>query len=291
LKGYVSTRRTSVNSRFYVFLEYGYLIIGCFILACSFNFFLNPNQIASGGVSGLSTILFDVTGISPGVTQWILNIPLFILGWLILGRQYGFKVLAGTIILPLFVLLTSHVQPLTDNLLLASVFGGLGVGLGIGIVFRGRGSTGGLSVAAQILHHYTGISLGLCVAVFDGMVIVLAGFVFSPEKAMYALIALFVTTKTIDLVQTGLQTSKFAFIITDHVEDMRSAILNDLDRGLTQLNGVGGYTGEEKTVLMVVVSQNAVIKLKHIVKSIDPGAFVILSDTAEVLGKGFKQHI
>jgi len=291
LNGNQVTKRISTNSRLYILVEYGYLVVGCFILACSFNYFLNPNQLASGGVSGLSTIIFKLTGLSPAFTQWIFNIPLFVLGWLILGKKYGMKVLAGTITLPLFVLLTSHVQPLTDNLLLAAVFGGLGVGIGIGIVFRGRGSTGGFSVAAQILHHYTGITLGLCVAVFDGMVIMIAGFVFSPEKAMYALIALFVTSKTIDLVQTGLQTSKVAFIITNHVEDMSSAILNDLDRGLTQLSGVGGYTGDEKTVLMVVVSQNAVIKLKHIVKSIDPNAFVILSDTAEVLGKGFKQHV
>ncbi|TCZ76886.1 YitT family protein [Paenibacillus albiflavus] len=281
----------STQSRLYILVEYGYLVVGCFILACTFNYFLNPNQIASGGVSGLSTILFKVTGLSPAITQWLFNIPLFVLGWIILGKKYGMKVLAGTIALPLFVLLTSHVHPLTDNLLLAAIFGGLGVGIGIGIVFRGRGSTGGFSVAAQILHHYTGITLGLCVAVFDGMVIVIAGLVFSPEKAMYALIALFVTMKTIDLVQTGLRTSKVAFIITDHVEDMRLGILNDLDRGLTQLNAVGGYTGDQKTVLMVVVSQNTVIKLKHIVKSVDPTAFVILSDTAEVLGEGFKQHV
>lgn len=291
MKGNIRKRRKAVNSRLYIFIEYGYLIIGCLILASSFNFFLNPNQIASGGVSGLSVILYDLTGISPGISQWILNIPLFVIGWFVLGRQYGIKVLAGTIILPLCVLLTSQVQPMTDNLLLASVFGGLGVGLGIGIVFRGRGSTGGFSVAAQVLHHFSGMSLGICVAVFDGLVIVLAGFVFSPEKAMYALIALFVTSKTIDLVQTGLQTSKFAFIITEHVEEMSTTILNDLDRGLTQLSGVGGYTGDKKTILMVVVSQNAVVKLKHIVKSIDPGAFVILSDTAEVLGEGFKRHV
>lgn len=271
-------------------MEYGFLIVGSFILACSFNFFLNPNQIASGGISGVSTIIQDLTGLNPAICQWIFNIPLFILGWAILGKSYGMKVLAGTILLPFFVLITNQTEPLTDNLLLASIFGGLGVGLGIGIVFRGRGSTGGTSVAAQILHHYTGISLGVCVAIFDGLVILLAGFVFSPEKAMYALIALFVTTKTIDLVQTGLQTSKVAFIITDHIEEMSSSILNDLDRGLTQLSAVGGYTGDKKTVLMVVVSQNAVIKLKHIVRSIDSSAFVILSDTAEVLGEGFKQH-
>lgn len=283
--------RIAVNSPWYKVMEYVYLTVGCFILASAFNLFLNPNQIASGGVSGLSTILQHTTGLSPAYGQWLFNIPLFFVGWWLLGRTYSIKVLAGTILLPLFVLLTSHFSPMTDNPLLASIYGGMGVGLGIGIVFRGRGSTGGLSVAAQILHKYTGLSLGLSVAVFDGIVIVLAGIVFSHEQALYALIGLYVTSKTVDLVQMGLQTSKVAFIITEHTESMRQAILHDLDRGLTQLTAAGGYTGNHRTVLMVVISQNAVVKLKYIVKSIDPNAFVILSDTSEVLGEGFKQHI
>jgi len=271
-------------------LEYVYLGVGAFIMACTFNMFLNPNEIASGGVSGLSTIMHAKFGMEPAIVQWMFNIPLLVLGWALLGKQYGIKVAAGTVLLPLFVLLTSGMPVLTDNPLLASIYGGMGIGIGLGIVFRGRGSTGGFTVASQILHKYAGLSLGAATAVFDGLVIVTAGFAFSAEKALYALIGLYVTTKTIDLVQIGLRTSKVAYIITDHVEPMRAGILHDLDRGLTQLSGLGGYTGSERTVLMVVVPQTEVIKLKRLVQSIDASAFVILSDANEVLGEGFKQH-
>lgn len=268
--------------------EYIMLIVGSLVLATSFNLFLNPNQIASGGVSGLSTILHNLFGFSPAVVQWACNIPLFLLGFKILDKHYSLKAAVGSIILPFFVMLTSHLEPLTTNPLLASIYGGIGVGLGIGIVFRGRGSTGGFSIASQILHKYTGLSLGVCVAIFDGLVILFAGIVFDPEKALLALIALFVTSKTIDIVQMGWNTSKVAYIISNEIETVREAILYDLDRGLTLLDAAGGYTGDERKVLMAVVSQSEVSKLKIMVRSIDPDAFVILCPAQEVLGEGFR---
>nr|WP_202890815.1 MULTISPECIES: YitT family protein [Brevibacillus] len=269
-------------------LEYGMLVLGSLVLATSFNLFLNPNQIASGGVSGLSTILHNLFGFSPAVVQWAMNIPLFLLGFKFLDRQYSMKAAVGSIVLPLCVMLTSHLQPLTTNLLLASIYGGIGVGLGIGIVFRGRGSTGGFSIATQILHKYSGISLGACVAVFDGLVILFAGIVFDPEKALYALIALFVTSKTIDIVQMGWNTSKVAYIISNETDTLRETILYDLDRGVTLLDGAGGYTGDARKVLMAVVSQSEVSKLKIMVRSVDPDAFIILCPAQEVLGEGFR---
>ncbi|MFF0830768.1 YitT family protein [Brevibacillus sp. NPDC003359] len=283
-------RRTAIqmNSPQRKVLEYGMLVLGSLILATSFNLFLNPNQIASGGVSGLSTILHNLFGFSPAVVQWAMNIPLFLLGFKLLDRQYSMKAAVGSIILPLCVMLTSHLQPLTTNLLLASIYGGIGVGLGIGIVFRGRGSTGGFSIASQILHKYSGFSLGACVAVFDGLVILFAGIVFDPEKALYALIALFVTSKTIDIVQMGWNTSKVAYIISNETETLRETILYDLDRGVTLLDGAGGYTGDARKVLMVVVSQSEVSKLKIMVRSVDPDAFIILCPAQEVLGEGFR---
>jgi uncharacterized membrane-anchored protein YitT (DUF2179 family) len=279
------------DSRWNKAVEYGLLLAGSLVIAASFNLFLNPNQIASGGVSGISTIVQALTGARPAVTQWLLNIPLFLAGLKLLGGRFGLKTAVGSVVLPLFVLLTSHLRPLTDNTLLASLYGGIGIGLGLGIVFRGRGSTGGLDLAAQIIHKYTGISLGLCVAMLDGLVIFSAGFVFTPEKALYALIGLFVTSKTIDVVQLGFSNSKVAFIITRETEAVCRAVLHDLDRGLTKLNGAGGYTGEAREVLMVVVSQKEVTKLKLVVKTIDPHAFIILSNTNEVLGEGFKLSI
>ncbi|MED1919355.1 YitT family protein [Bacillus thuringiensis] len=283
-------RRTAIqmNSPQRKVLEYGMLVLGSLVLATSFNLFLNPNQIASGGVSGLSTILHNMFGFSPAVVQWAMNIPLLLLGFKLLDRQYSLKAAVGSIVLPLCVMLTSHLQPLTTNLLLASIYGGIGVGLGIGIVFRGRGSTGGFSIASQILHKYSGFSLGACVAVFDGLVILFAGIVFDPEKALYALIALFVTSKTIDIVQMGWNTSKVAYIISNETDTLRETILYDLDRGVTLLDGAGGYTGDARKVLMAVVSQSEVSKLKIMVRSVDPDAFIILCPAQEVLGEGFR---
>ncbi|WP_243644526.1 YitT family protein [Paenibacillus pinisoli] len=264
------------------------LLLGAMIVALSFNMFLVPNGIASGGVSGISILVQKLTGIIPALTQWAINIPLFITGLLLLGRKFGAKTLLGTLLLPLFVLLTASVPAPTDNPILAAIYGGIGVGLGLGLVFRGGGSTGGLDLAAQLLHRYTGLPYSLAVVCFDGCVIIAAGFIFSPETSLYALIGLFVTSKTIDFVQNGLQLSKVAFIISDHTEEVAKAILDDLDRGLTRLDGHGGYTGAGRTVLMVVVGQNEVPKLKQLVRDIDSGAFVIISNTAEVLGQGFK---
>ncbi|MGE5702387.1 MAG: YitT family protein [Clostridia bacterium] len=281
-------RSAGMNTPLQQVSDYLHLIIGSLVLAASFNLFLNPNQIASGGVSGLSTIFHHLWGVSPALIQWAFNIPLFLLGLWLLDKQYSVKAAIGSIILPLFVMLTSALPPLTTNTLLASIYGGMGVGLGIGIVFRGRGSTGGLSIASQILHKYTGLSLGLSVAVFDGLVIVLAGVIFSPEKALFALIGLFVTSKVIDVVQVGLNTSKVAYIISNEIDQLREAILFDLDRGFTQINGSGGFTGDKRMVLMVVVSQSEVSKLKALVKAVDPNAFIILTPANEVLGEGFK---
>lgn len=270
--------------------EYAMLITGSLIVAISFNLFLNPNRIATGGVSGISTILHAKLALEPAFTQWALNIPLFFLGLWMLGGKFGVKTAAGSVILPLFVLLTRHWESPTHNILLATIYGGIGVGAGLGLVFRGRASTGGLDVAAQILHKMTGISLGLALASFDGLVILAAGLFFSWEKALYALIGLFVTSKTIDVVQLGFSVSKVAFIITAKTEEISSAVLYDLDRGLTRLHGQGGYTGDERPVLMVVVGKRETSKLKALVRQVDPHAFVIISDTTEVFGEGFKLH-
>jgi uncharacterized membrane-anchored protein YitT (DUF2179 family) len=280
-------RRTRLSPRLQEVASYVYLLVGSLMIALAFNLFLLPNRIASGGVAGLSVVLDTVVHVPPAYTQWALNVPLLITGLLLLGGRFGIKTAIGSILMPLIILLTSHVDAPTHNPLLAAIYGGVGVGLGMGIVFRGRASTGGMDIAAQILHRLTGIRYGLAVATFDACVIVSAGFLISMENALYALIALFVTSKTIDVVQTGLQTSKAAFIVSNHPDKVSQAILHDLDRGLTRLHGQGGYTGEERPVLLAVVGQNEVAKLKILVRDADPSAFVIISNTAEVLGEGF----
>ncbi len=270
--------------------EYFYLISGSLIVAITFNVFLNPNGIAPGGISGLSTIVQFKLGIEPAYTQWALNIPLFIAGLMILGKRFGIKTFVGSIVLPLFIFLTKDFEPITTSLLLASVYGGVGVGIGLGLVFRGKASTGGTDLAAQLLHKFTGISLGGAILVMDGLVVFTAGVVFGPENALYALISLFITSKTIDMVQIGLSYAKMAIIVSDHKEKLAQAILQELDRGVTIVNATGGFTGNDKHILMVVFPQNEITKLKEIIRSIDPDGFVIVSNAHEVLGKGFKSH-
>lgn len=266
------------------------VIVGSCILAISFNMFLLPNGIASGGVAGVSVLVQRLTNLQPAVTQWLLNIPLFITAIVVLGKRFGAKAALGSIVFPLFVLLTSQIPAPTHNPILACIYGGIGVGLGLSIVFRGGGSTGGLDLAAQMLHKLTGIPYNLAIVCFDGAVIIGTAIIISPEVSLYALISLFVTSKTIDFAQNGLQLSKVAFIISDRSEELEPIILHDLDRGLTKLKGEGGYTGNARNVLMVVVAQHEVVRLKKTVAKHDPGAFVIISNTAEVLGEGFKSY-
>jgi uncharacterized membrane-anchored protein YitT (DUF2179 family) len=282
-------RSQPLHPKVELMMEYVYILIGSAIVAVAFNVFLLPNRVASGGVSGISTIAYAVFGWQPAYVQWALNIPLFIAGVVLLGRQFGIKTLVGTLFLPFVVYLTKDVEPATHDPLLGSLFGGIGVGLGLGIVFRGKASTGGTDLAAQIIHKYTGLSLGTCVILIDGLIVLTAAFVFDIEQALYALIALYVTSKTIDLVQIGLGYSKMAMIITNEEEKVRHAILHEIDRGVTKLSGYGGYTDHERPVLMCVVQQAEFTKLKQLVKSIDPSAFVIVMNAAEVLGEGFKR--
>jgi uncharacterized membrane-anchored protein YitT (DUF2179 family) len=270
-------------------LEYINVLIGSAIIALAFNVFLLPNQIASGGVSGISTILLSVFGWEPAYVQWAFNIPLFIAGVIFLGKQFGVKTLVGTIFLPFVVFLTKNIAPWTNDALLGALFGGIVVGLGLGIVFRGNGSTGGTDLAAQIITKYTGLTLGTSVVLIDGLIVLSAALVFDIERGLYALIALYVTSKTIDLVQVGFGRSKTTMIITNKQEEVREGILNKIDRGVTKLSAYGGFTDNERPVLMCVVDQREFTKLKQLVKSLDPSAFVVVMDASEVLGEGFKR--
>lgn len=266
------------------------IIVGSLITALAFNLFMLPAHIASGGVSGISVILNYTLGFNPAYVQWALNIPLFVAGWILLGREYSIRSLLGTALLPLLVLLTQNWPAPTTDPLLASLYGGIGVGLGLGIVFRGRGSTGGLSTLAQIVQKYSGLNLATCVVLMDGTVITVAGFLLSWEKALYALIGLYITGKIIDAVELGFSYSKVAYIIADKTDELAEAVLHHMDRGLTKLEGTGGYTGDDRTVLMVVVNQSEITRLKTLVQSIDSNAFVIISNAHEVVGKGFKRQ-
>ena len=281
----ITEKQTTKN----LIAEYFFVILGAAVVALGFNLFLFPNQVASGGVSGISTILNGLFGWNAGLVQYAFNIPLFIAGVLILGKSFGFKSLLGTLALPFFVILTEDWEAATTDPLLASIFGGIVVGIGIGLVFKGKASTGGTDLLAQIITKYTGLTLGTSVLLIDGVIAVSAAIVFDLEKGLYAIVALFVTTKTIDVIQMGFSQSKMVYIITTKQDEVRDAIYRDVNRGVTKLPAVGGYTGEERQVIMVVVYQTEFTKLKQVVKTVDPSAFVIVSDAYEVLGEGFKR--
>jgi uncharacterized membrane-anchored protein YitT (DUF2179 family) len=264
------------------------IIIGTALMAAAYNIFLIPNKLAAGGISGLGVILFHLYRFPVGLTVLIANIPLFVLAWRYLGWKFVANSLAGTVLMPVMLELFVFIPPMTTDLFLASVFGGIGVGLGLGIVFRFQGSTGGTALIAQLFHHFLGLTTGYGLIGADLAIIVVAGFVFSPEVALFALLSLFVSSKIVDFVQEGFSLSKAALIISDQKKDeITQRILQDLGRGATILDGHGAYSGNEKGIIFCVVSQSQVTRLKNIVREVDPAAFVIVSNVGEVLGEGF----
>jgi uncharacterized membrane-anchored protein YitT (DUF2179 family) len=265
--------------------------LGVVLTALGLDLFLVPNKIAAGGVSGLATVIHHLLGAPVGMTMLALNVPLFAMGIYRLGLKFGFRSLYGTISLSLVVdALAPYLPVPTHDPLLASIFGGVLTGLGLGLVFRYRGTTGGTDLAAAILRTYTGANVGQLLFLVDGLVVLFAGFTFkSWELAMYALITIFVTAWLIDLVQEGISYTKAFFIISQRADEIAGVVLRELNRGATALKGRGMYTGRERDVLLVVVNRSEVTRLKDLIYRVDRQAFVILADVHEVLGEGFKQ--
>ncbi|MFZ5596388.1 MAG: YitT family protein [Bacillota bacterium] len=271
-------------------LEIAGVSLGVLLIALGLDVFLIPAKIAAGGVGGIATILHYLLQLPVGMTMLALNVPLFLMGVYRLGLRFGFRSLYGTISLSLLIdFLAPYMPVLTGDPLLASIYGGVLVGLGLGLVFKYRGTTGGTDLAAAILRTYTGANVGQLLFVVDAMVVIAAGISFkSWELAMYALITIFITAWLIDLVQQGISYARAFFIISARSEAISREILADLDRGVTVLYGRGAYSGAEREVLLVVVNRSEITRLKDLVRKIDSRAFVILTDVHEVFGEGFK---
>lgn len=265
------------------------MTIGIAIVAIGINMFFVPNKIAAGGITGLATVLHYLSGLSVGSLMLIFNVPLFIIGIKILGAKYGLKTLYGAIALAVLVdVFAPYTPTLTHDILLNSIYGGLLVGVGMGLVFRFRGNTAGTALAAAILHKIFNITVGQSLLILDFFVVAFAGIVFkSPELALYAIIAIFVTAKIIDLVQEGPNNSKAFFIMAAEPELLAEGILKEVDRGVTFLQGKGGYTGQDRELLLCVVETSEVTQLKELIYQHDPQAFIIVTDAQEVLGEGF----
>lgn len=272
-----------------VIIGYGGVLIGVIITALGISYFLIPAKIAAGGVSGLATVIHHLSGLPVGLAMLFFNIPLFILSWKIIGPVYGAKTLFGTITISIFVDLFNQLAlPMTDDLLLCAIYGGVLSGIGLGIAFRSGGSTGGTDMAAQLVARFFPTSVGQALLIVDGIVIILAGIAFGLELAMYALIAVFITTKTVDLVQEGQNYAKACLVISDDPEPLGQEIMDRLGRGVTMLDGRGMYTKYDRQILLVIVSRMELSTVKSIVAEMDKKAFVIIYDVHEVLGEGFR---
>jgi len=267
------------------------ILVGAVITALALNIFLVPNKIAAGGTSGLAIVLHHLFGVPVGLTMLSLDIPLILISMKLLGTDFGLNTIFGAFALSVATdLLAPYAPVLTNNLLLSALYGGVLSGVGLGIVFRCKGTTAGTDLAAAIINRLTGISVGQALLAVDFFVIATAGIVFgSAEISLYALISLFATTKVIDIIQEGLSSSKAFVIMSKEADRVAAAIMHDLGRGVTFLNGRGGYTGEPRDVLLCVVSTREVTRLKDIVYQHDKRAFVIVVDAHDVLGEGFKQ--
>lgn len=285
------TEESPVSRARRLIIDYLGVAAGSAVVALALDWFLVPNRIAAGGVSGLATVVHHVFGLPVGVTMLAVNVPLFLASVKAIGLRFGVKTIFGTVVTSVLVdVLAPHLVPLTRDPALASIYGGVLAGIGIGVTFRFGGSTGGTDMAARLLNRFTSISVGRSLLIFDGFVIALAGIVFNPELAMYAFLSVFVTSKAIDAIQEGSTYAKGAFIISDKADEIGGKILHELERGVTALKGKGLYTQRDRDVLFVIVARQEIHRLSRLVHSVDPKAFMVITDVSDVLGEGFRMN-
>ncbi|WIV13466.1 YitT family protein [Proteiniborus sp. MB09-C3] len=274
------------------FIEYAGVTLGTFIMALAINFFLEPNTIAPGGVTGLGIILQKLTNglITVWATNLIVNIPLFIAGVMILGKSFGAKTLYGTFVLSFFLWIVPQTSA-THDLLLSSVFGGVILGVGLGIVFKAGGTTGGTDLAGAIMNRFfPGLSTATHMMIVDMIVVASSGILNKRiDIPLYSVIALYILVRVIDIILEGFSYDKAFFIISNEPEKIGKTILEELDRGVTILKGKGLYSGLEKDVLLCVVNRAQMAKVKEIISSVDKRAFIMITDMHEVIGEGFKE--
>ncbi|MBY6036540.1 YitT family protein [Fictibacillus nanhaiensis] len=266
------------------------ITIGAILMAVGLEIFLVPNHVIDGGIAGISIMLSHVTGLKLGLFLFILNLPFIFIGYKQIGKTFAISTLYGIIILSTATTLLHPVPAFTDDLLLATVFGGIFIGVGIGMVIRSGGSLDGTEILAILTYNKLPFSVGEIIMFFNIFILGTAGFVFTWDRAMYSLIAYFIAYKTIDLTITGLEESKSAWIISENHKEIGEAILHRLGRGVTYLKGEGAYTGDEKGVVFCVITRLEEAKLKDIVDEFDSGAFLAIADIAEVKGGRFKKR-
>lgn len=266
-----------------------FIIIGSILMGIGIEEFLVPNKILDGGIVGISIILSHLSGAKLGYFIFLLNIPFFYIGYKQIGKTFTLSTMLGITVLSLTTILLHDVPVFTSDLLLATVFGGIILGIGVGIVLRFGGSLDGTEVLALLFSKKSPFSVGEIIMFFNIFIFISAGFVFSWNRAMYSLIAYFIAFKVIDIVITGLDESKSVWIISDHSEVIGETILARLGRGVTYLKGEGAYTGDTKKVIFCVINRLEEAKLKTIIEELDPAAFLAVANISEVRGGRFKK--
>ncbi len=275
-------------------LEYLLLLAGATTQAVALRLFLVPANLASGGVSGVAQLLHHVTGWPIGLMILIGNVPLFLLGWRFLGGT-GFA--ARTLLTVAFYSLMVDLLPrlpafpphgITDDIVLNALYGAVVSGVGYGLVYRARSSSGGSDILARILRHYRAIPMSQSYLLLDSLVVLAAGFVFGWKEALYAIVALYVSGLVSETVLEGSGTVRTALIITARPQAIALRVLDELERGLTIWSATGAYTGTERLVLYCVITRSEVARLKAIVQEVDPSAFLVIGQAHEALGEGFK---
>ncbi len=274
-----------------IILQYAMIIIGCFIGAASYPLFLEPNHIAPGGLTGITTILNFHFGLPIGLTSLVLNIPLLIVGWRLIGAGFILRTLIATLLFS-FMIDFLHLPALSNDPLLASIFGGILLGIGLALILRGSATTGGTDLMARIVHHYQrAITIGSFLFAFDSLVIILTWIFLSASHALYAMICVFVSAKVLDQVLTGFGNDKACYIISKKYAVIEKRLMTEMERGVTRFDATGAYSGEGIKMLMCIVGRFEAPKLKNIVNEEDASAFMFITDTHETLGEGFAKLI
>jgi len=271
--------------------DFSFIAAGALFQALAMRLFLVPANLVSGGVSGLSQVINYYTGFPIGLLVFLGNVPLFVLGWRHLGgMRFAIRTAFAVIAFSLFTDLSVYFLPangLTSDLVLNTLYGGVVSGIGYGLVYRGRGTSGGSDILARILNHWRGISISQSYLITDSLVILLAGLSFSWENALYALVILYISGVAAEAITEGANVVRTALIVTSNPEAVTRVILQDMERGVTELHGRGGYTGEPRTVLYCVVSRSEIPQIKALVREADPQAFMVIGQAHEALGEGF----
>ncbi len=271
--------------------DYGLLILGAIVQAASMDLFYIPGQIASGGASGLAQVINHYVGWPIGMLVLVMNAPLFFLGWRYLGgRRFFIRTVLTVILYSVLVDVGRLVIPAgpTRDPMLNALYGGVVGGLGMGLTFLGQGTGGGSDILARVLARLRGIPLSQSYLFTDALVILLGGFTFGWERALYAAVALYIGGVAAEVITEGSNVVRTALIVSDKPRQVADAILREMERGVTGLHGEGMYSHVDRTVLYVVISRSEVARLKALIHEIDPQAFVVIGQASEALGEGFR---